>query len=439
MTDALPFIPVVGAVASLACLWTSLRLKRRQRLLNDLPTSKVSGVFIGLVELKGTAETAAPFTSFLAAASCVHYDWHVEERWSRTVTETTTDSKGQTQTTTRTESGWKTVANGGESAPFYLQDDTGALLIHPTGAKIEPVTLFSETVSRNDPLYYGKGPDTSISDSDHVRRFVETALPLHAALFVVGPARERADVVAPEIAANRESPIFLISTRSEEKVQSGLSRWAWFWWSFGLLVVISPLLMIIFNQGDRLPPIRTAYACVPPAIYLLFWSIGWVWMVYNSLVGLRQRVRQGWSLIDVQLKRRHDLIPALATCVDGLASHERDVQEAVASLRNQLTATPPGVSGPDYTGVVGRIRVVMEKYPSLTAQPGFAALHAQLVETEQRVALARTYYNDIATHFATRLAIVPDNLVARLGAMSPEPLLAATDFERATVPVSFAR
>ena len=81
----------------------------------------------------------------------------------------------------------------------------------------------------------------------------------------------------------------------------------------------------------------------------------------------------------------------------------------------------------------------MEKYPSLTAQPGFAALHAQLVETEQRVALARTYYNDIATHFATRLAIVPDNLVARLGAMSPEPLLAATDFERATVPVSFAR
>ena len=149
MTDALPFIPVVGAVASLASLWASLRLKRRQRLLSDLPTSKVSGVFIGLVELKGTAETTAPFTSFLAAANCVHYDWHVEERWSRTVTETTTDSKGQTQTRTRTESGWKTVAKGGESAPFYLQDDTGALLIHPTGAKIEPVTLDRKSTRLN--------------------------------------------------------------------------------------------------------------------------------------------------------------------------------------------------------------------------------------------------------------------------------------------------
>ncbi len=162
-------------------------------------------------------------------------------------------------------------------------------------------------------------------------------------------------------------------------------------------------------------------------------------MAYNSLVSLRQRVRQGWSLIDVQLKRRHDLIPSLATTVGALSDHESNAQEAVASLRAQAAATPPGVSGPDFEGVAAQLRVVIERYPQLTAQPAFAALHRQLVETEQRIALARTYYNDIATHFATRLEIIPDRWVAGLGAMKPEPLLAAASFERAPVPVSFAR
>jgi hypothetical protein len=159
-------------------------------------------------------------------------------------------------------------------------------------------------------------------------------------------------------------------------------------------------------------------------------------MVYNSLVGLRQRVRQGWSLIDVQLKRRHDLIPQIVSVVTGLSSHEQAVQTALASLRAQLTATAPGVAGPDFAGVAASVRVVVEKYPQLTAQAGFMALQKELVETEQRIALAKTYYNNIATQFATRLQIVPDRWVAALGGMRPEPLLQAADFERAPVQIA---
>src|SRR6185369_9899663 len=83
-----------GLLLSLLCLWASLRLRRKQRLLRDLPTSKAHGVFIGMVELKGAAESPAPLTSFLAEAACVHFAWRVEEHWSRIVTETYTDSKG---------------------------------------------------------------------------------------------------------------------------------------------------------------------------------------------------------------------------------------------------------------------------------------------------------------------------------------------------------
>ncbi|MFA6287774.1 MAG: LemA family protein [Opitutaceae bacterium] len=442
MIDAPPFVPIACSlvVPVAACLWASLRLRRKQRLLHDLPTSKVRGAFIGLVELKGSVESESPFTSYLAETACALYNWRVEERWSRTVTETYTDSKGRTQTRTRHESGWRNVAEGGEAAPFYLQDDTGALLVRPAGAKIEPRTLFSKQVSRGDPLYYGKGPDTSVSNSDHVRRFVETGLPLHAPVFVVGPARERADMVAPEIAAQRDAPEFLISTRAEEKIQSGLSGWSWFWWIAGLLVASGPLIFLVASaQKQTFPSSYPGYASLFPIGYLAATGTGWIWMAYNSLVSLRQRVRQGWSLIDVQLKRRHDLLPALATTVGALSDHESNVQKTVAALRAQATATPPGVSGPDFEGLSAQLRVVIERYPQLTAQPAFAALHRQLVETEQRIALARTYYNDIATHYATRLEIIPDRWVAGLGAMKPEPLLAAASFERAPVPVSFAR
>ncbi|HLP26497.1 MAG TPA: LemA family protein, partial [Acidobacteriota bacterium] len=144
------------------------------------------------------------------------------------------------------------------------------------------------------------------------------------------------------------------------------------------------------------------------------------------------------SLIEVELKRRHDLIPALVSTLTGLREHEASLQTALASLRAQQAATPPGVTGPDFQGLAASLRVVAENYPELKTQAEFARLHTELVTTEQRVALARTYYNDTATYFATRLEQVPDRWVARLGRMQPAPLLAASDFERAEVRVHFA-
>ena len=104
-------IPVlIGGVLSLVFLWLALRANRRKRLVDNLPTCKTTGIFIGLVEAKGTAESSEPVISFLAGRRCVYYTYSVDEHWSRTVTETYTDSQGKTQTRTRHESGWKTGA-----------------------------------------------------------------------------------------------------------------------------------------------------------------------------------------------------------------------------------------------------------------------------------------------------------------------------------------
>lgn len=431
----MPWLLPLSAVVGLLFLWGSLRLRRRQRLLADMPTSKAAGVFIGLTELQGTAECEVPRTSFLAGASCVHYHYRVEEHWSRLVTETTTDSKGRTQTRTRRESGWTEIASGGETVDFYVKDDTGIVLVRPDGAKIEPLSLFDETVSRGDPLYYAKAPAGAVANSDHRRRFTEVGLPLHTPLFVVGQARERADVVAAEIAADPAAELFLISARSEEKVQSGYALWSWLCLVLGLLCVGGGLLAY---QSQRAAPSALWPVAVVGAGYLAVFALGWVWMVYNSLVGLRERTRQGWSLIDVQLKRRHDLIPGLVAACAGLADHETGTQAALAALRTQQQATPPGEAGADFAGLARTLGVVIERYPELMAQAGFARLHQELVATEQRVALARAYYNDIATAYATRLEHVPDRWVARLGRMRPPPLLGAADFERAAVNVHLA-
>ena len=438
MNGVAPFLPLIGAVFALVCLTLAFRAGRRRRLIENLPTSKTSGVFIGLVEVKGSAESAEPLTSYLAGQACVHYAWSVEEHWSRTVTETYTDDKGRTQTRTREESGWKQVAEGGEQIPFYLQDDCGVILIQPKGAKLEPQTVFDETCGRSDPIYYDKGPLGGVSDSDHRRRFVEKAIPLQTALFIVGQARERQDIVAPEIASDPQAPLFLISTRSEEQVQSGM-KWGARGWAFlGWLAAIG---FAVWRDATFQIPLESHLAIYGAigAGYLFIGLLAWVWMTYNSLVDLRQRTRAAWALIDIQLKRRFDLIPNLVNCVKGFRDHESQLQAELAALRDQLNATAPGVAGPD-PGAIGNIVIgIAERYPELKANESFLSLQKSLSDTEQRIALARSYFNDIATHYNTRLETVPEKFVATLGAMKPQPLMEANEFERAPVTVNLAK
>ena len=437
MNDFAPWLPVLGGVLGFLCLLGALRAGKRRRLVDNLPTSKTTGVFIGLVELKGTAEIDSPLTSFLAACRCVQYAWAVEEQWERTVIETYTDSDGKSRTRTRTERGWTTVASGGEMIPFYLNDDCGTVLVRPEGAELEALAVFDQTCTSWDALYYGKGPAGGIMNSTGRRHFHEHALPLHTPIYVMGQARERADVVAPEIAADKSAPLFLISTRSEEQISSGFAWAFWGWLIFGFVLAVGGFVWRDGVQGRDLQQQWLVYL-LPAFGFGFTVALGWVWMVFNSFIDLRQRVRQGWAQVDVQLKRRFDLIPNLVATVTGLRDHEAKLQEHIALLRAQQTATPPGVAGPDYAACTKVLIAVREAYPNLTAQPAFLDLQKSLVDTEHRIALARGYFNEIATFYNTRLEQIPDRFVAALGGLQPQPLMLADGFERAPVAVSFA-
>lgn len=432
------FLPWIGLVVAVFALFASLRAFRRKRLIDNLPTSKAHGVFIGLVELKGVVQCEQPLTSYLAGASCVYYAYQVEERWSRMVTTTESDGRGGTRTVTRQESGWTTVASSIESTPFYVQDDTGSILVRPDGARIEALGVFDEQCSRWDALYYGKGPANGVMDSDGVRRFTETAIPLQVPLFIVGQARERRDIVAPEIAADPQAADYLISVRSQEEVSNGLGWQIWLFFFLGAITAPGGHLASCLAMNEDITPLLTGAFIGEFVLYVAVWLTGWLVLVYNSLVELRQRVDQGWGQVDIQLKRRHDLIPNLIDTVKGYRDHEASTQEALAALRSQLSATPPGQAGDEFRSVQAQIQVLKEAYPELKADSNFVALQESLGDTEQRIALARSYFNSIATFYNTRLEVVPDRYIAALGGMKPRALMAANDFERAPVEVQFA-
>jgi len=149
--------------------------------------------------------------------------------------------------------------------------------------------------------------------------------------------------------------------------------------------------------------------------------------LYNRLIRLRQRVRNAWSQIDVQLKRRHDLIPNLVETVKGYMTHERSLLENIARLRAEAmkarTLTERGEKEGQISSLVGQILAVVEQYPDLKASENFLQLQEELVHTENKIAFARQFYNDAVMRYNTALETFPSNLVASTFGFRPAEFL----------------
>ena len=165
-------------------------------------------------------------------------------------------------------------------------------------------------------------------------------------------------------------------------------------------------------------------------------------VVYNRLVRLRALVREGWSGITVQLRRRADLVPNLVATVQGYATHEREVLDAVAAHRSDPVAAK-GVDATakadaQFTGMLGRLVAVAEAYPELKADANFRQLQDELSDIEEQLAGARRYYNATVRDLNTRVQSVPDALLARpLGFHEEEPYADDTATLQTAPTVSF--
>jgi LemA protein len=147
-------------------------------------------------------------------------------------------------------------------------------------------------------------------------------------------------------------------------------------------------------------------------VIIVFWVIG----MYNGLVRLRNQVKNAWSQIDVQLKRRHDLIPNLVETAKGYMKHERETLESITQARSHAVEAS-GVANQakaegELSNALSRFMLVVENYPDLKASQNFLALQEELSSTENKVGFSRQFYNDQVQSFNTRIESFPTNIMA---------------------------
>jgi len=167
--------------------------------------------------------------------------------------------------------------------------------------------------------------------------------------------------------------------------------------------------------------------------------------IYNGLVRTRNQVKNAWAQIDVQLKRRHDLIPNLVETVKGYMKHERGTMEAVTNARaaaQQAVSAGAGerakVEG-ELSSALGRLFAVAENYPDLKASQNFMALQEELTSTENKISFSRQFYNDSVMNYNNRIQMFPSNVVANMGGFKPSEFFEVTVAEEKEAPkVSFS-
>jgi LemA protein len=176
----------------------------------------------------------------------------------------------------------------------------------------------------------------------------------------------------------------------------------------------------------------TGYIIIAVLILLAIYFVG----VYNGLIRARNQTKNGWAQIDVQLKRRHDLIPNLVETAKGYMKHEAETLEKVVLARNQaVSARGPrqaGAAEGALTGALSGFFGLVEQYPDLKANQNFLALQEELASTENRIGFARQAYNDAATRYDNKREVFPASLIS--GSFEPADLFEIADAAERSAP-----
>jgi LemA protein len=171
-------------------------------------------------------------------------------------------------------------------------------------------------------------------------------------------------------------------------------------------------------------------------IWAILFVLGiWVILTYNTLTALRLRIQNAWRQIDVQLKRRYDLIPNLVETVKGYMQYEQDTLQKVIDARSQAMASQGAKEAAEAENVLtqslGKIFALMENYPELKANKNVLDLQEELTTTENQIAFSRQYYNDLVTQYNTKQQVFPSNLLAGVFGFKPSEFFEVPGAEKA--------
>jgi len=373
----------LGLLTGLIACLCGLRQIKFKRCIENIPTSPIAGVAFGLSEIVGKAKMTAAFPALRGPVSrrdCVYYRYLVKER------------RGSGKNAK-----WVTIQDDRMVQPFECEDDTGKIRVFPFDAEIQP----NEKSSRRDGRMH----------------YSEWRLEEHSEIYAIGHARVD-PVTGEELVMDKpeeKSFPFVVSGFTEKRVMLGKA-------------FVGMLLLNIAFAGAVLAVLMLSgmTASFAPSDYLIAAMTGPVMLVlvavalhYNDLVFLQKRVDRNWSNIDVSLKKRADLLPALESVVKEFMAHESGLQEALAEARSRFStkvSSDPVEAGEFLKAENHFTRQFLgmwEAYPDLKADGPVGKLTKTLVDVENEIALMRKGYNDAVETYNTRIQSVPDVFLAR--------------------------
>jgi hypothetical protein len=422
-------MPAIDAPATFAVLGAGFlvlvplgfRALQQRRALVGIPTSAAAGVHIGLNRVQGTAcPLGEPLVSPLTSTECVGWSSSVEEEWRK-------ESIWRWRRRTR----WRVLAEETSESDFDLVDDSGEIRVAIAGATITGYCAYRREILEGDPEFLEVAQAAEAPGGTGRRRVVELVIPLATPTTVVGTARLRDDAPKPELTWDPDDRRLMVSSigLSITAARQAVTAVFLLLGAIGLLA-IAPLA-IRPSDTEYWRAVEESDEWIPVLVVgaLLVFVAYWLRYVFNDLVGLRERVARAHSLIAVELQRRHDLLPSLANVVSEGARHEQELLAKVAQVRVPDTSNQ-GVSGFEQVDradaeAAAEMIAVAERQPELRADEGFRQIQHSIVDAEDRIALARGFYNDSVTLYNERRAEMPASIVASAFRFRPAMLYRA--------------
>jgi hypothetical protein len=411
-----PAVAAIFAGAVVVLVHLAFRALRARRRLVGTPTSAAASVHIGSNRVCGRVRPAGePLLAPITGLACSGWSYRVDDECRR---ESIWPQRRRY---------WKAVASHHKEVQFDLVDETGAVKVRPEGASIVGFRTVRLVTHRLDPAFAHLAPAVDLPDSTGRRRITELVLPLDRPTIVTATGRLRPDVAEPELAWDPADRTLLVSS-VDLAVHAGRHAAS----AAGSLLaaaVALACLPLAIRSGDigYGTAVAESGAWAPMALAgtVVVVVAHWLQYVHNDLVDLRERVQRARSLLDVELRRRHDLLPPLATAAAAAAGHEHELLVTVAERAPGPRAEAPGGAAVGSMAdadslALQRIAAVVEAHPELAASENFRAVKSALVVIENRIALARRFCADSTSLYEQRRATVPTSLVA--GALGFGPI-----------------
>lgn len=382
-----------SALLGLALMIFAIRAVKLKRLIEAVPTSDSQGLSFGLSELKAritTDEDYPPIQDPLKQEACVAFDYKVEEK----------RGSGKNER-------WSTVEHRANRVPFWLADHQGKVLTYPDGARIE--------YTRTRTNRQGN------------RRYTSRLLHDQADVYCLGFAG--LDAHQPDrlsIQKDAGSP-FLISGKAEDHLvlNRGARGFAGIAASLGLFLFTATTLMA--SDGSFSPGNLLISALTVPLVLCLYASV----LHYNDLVFLRNRVNRARANIDTVLQKRHDLWPAVENLAKASMTHEKTLMMTLAEMRAQPKASMDSTRAVELAikgeqQATSTLLARLEDYPDLKSHEVMQQFMNIMSETENYLSLLRNSYTESVMIYNTRIAVLPDLILARLFRFTPAPQFTET-------------